>query len=148
MIEDLTFEVLERAVGSLLPASKEIALACDFPFIDDNYEGYIVQAKHLSNDVLTNDGKVPVVGTYEVEITYATSDDIAVAREVNQGASMKSLLALNMKDAIISHLPSGAHCEVYHVSSSSNDVTITESNRYVYSTIVNLSITPILGQTE
>lgn len=148
MIQDLTNDVLERAVGSLLPQTHPIALACDTSILPDDYEGYIVQSRSSAVSVVSNDGSTPLVATYDVEITFCTGVDTIIARQVNSSGALKCAL-IDLEEAVLSYLPSGTTLNIINVATSSNEVTITESNKYVFSIVASVTCQPLyVEETE
>lgn len=147
MIQDLTNDVLERAVGSLLPQGYAIALACDTSVLPDDYEGYIVQSRPGAVSVVSNDGTTPLVATYDVDITFCTGTDTIIARQVNSSGALKCAL-IDLEDAVLSYLPSGTSLNIINVATSSSEVTITESNKYVFTIVASVTCQPLYVETE
>lgn len=148
MIQDVTNDILERAVGSLIPQEHSIALACDVSILSDDYEGYIVQSRPGAVQVVSNDGSTPLVATYDVEITFCTSVDMIVARQVNSSGALKCALR-DLGDAVKQYLPNDTTLNIINVATSSNEVTITESNKYVFSIVASVTCQPLyLEETE
>lgn len=145
MILDKTIETLEQAVASVLPLSDNIALASDVPFIDDNYTGYVVEAKQVNVSVWSNNGKYPVVTQYNVSIVYECDDDQNTARASNSAVALVSALANDATTLEAKmHEVSQLDCAVYHVSCGDSNVEITDTRRYLFTATLNVTCQPLL----
>lgn len=145
MILDKTIETLEQAVASVLPLSDNIALASQVPVLDDNYTGYVVEAKQVNVSAWSNDGKFPVIAQYNISIVYECDDDQNKARASNSAVALVSALA---NDAVSfelkMHEASQLYCIVYHVSCEDSNVEITDTRRYLFTATLNVTCQPLL----
>lgn len=146
MIYDLTTEVLEQAVKSILEAYGEVFTPIDGIEPPDHFDGYIVQVRHTANTVMTNDGCTPVVSQYTLEITRKVVIEAVEARRVDSGATLAVNFA-NVQNAvndILTTIDPNLTLNVINVSLSNEDIMTTESETTIFSSTFDLTVQPLI----
>ena len=146
MIYDLTAEILEQAVKSILDAYGEVFTPIDGVELPDHFDGYLVQVRHTANPVMTNDGRTPVVSQYTFEITRRVVIEQVEARRVDSGATLAVNLA-NVQKAvndILNTIDTNLTLNVINVSLSNEDITTTESETTIFSSTFDLTVQPLI----
>lgn len=145
---DLTCDRLEQAVLPLLEMTAPTLIAVNTPVLDDTFEGFIVQSRHQSNDALSNDGKLPVLSTYALEIVLRTSSEPVLARRKASGGALMAFIAQELQTSVNAVLREGESLPIVNVSIASEEVYITESSLYEFNTTLNIVCQPLIGTEE
>lgn len=145
---DLTCDRLEQAILPLLGMTAPTLIAVNAPVLDDTFEGFIVQARHQSNDALSNDGKIPVLSTYALEIVLRTSSEPVIARRKASGGVLKAFIAQELQTSVNAVLREGESLPIVNVSIATEEVYITESSLHEFNTTLNIVCQPLLGSEE
>ena len=143
MIYDLTAGVLERALKAILAPIDAVLVAEDGVSIPDDFDGYIVQARHTANTALTHDGSMPVIATYEVEIARRVFGDGVDARATDSGASMAlNLSALQARvDEVIE---AGLSLHIIHSALTAEAIETSESGAHIFTSTFEVTCQPLM----
>lgn len=147
MIYDLTANVLERAIKSLLDPVAEVIVAQDGITIPDAYVGYIVQVRHTANTAMTNDGRMPVISTYEAEVTRHTFADGITARQEDSGATI-ALRFAEMQSSVNAVLESGLSLNIINVALTQEELATTETEAHLFSSVYEITCQPLLIEED
>lgn len=144
MTRDITCDTIERAIAEIIPSGEMIALACNTPELDDNYEGWLVQCRCETILATTNDGTTPVLCDYALEIDYITSSEVAQARQVMSSSALKDSLSRELQITINNILGEGLSLFVVNIASATSEVSITETRRNIFASNFNITCQPCL----
>lgn len=143
---DLTAEILEQAVKNILSPYGEVFTPIDGADLPNNFDGYLVQVRHTANTVMTNDGKIPVVSVYSLEVSRRVFAEQVQARRVDSGATLAINFA-NVQNVIIDILntiDSSLTLNVINVSLTNEDIATTESETTIFTSSFDLTVQPLI----
>ena len=140
---DLTADILERAIKRALEPIGSAIIVEDATSIPDDFDGYLVQVRHTSNTVLTNDGKLPVLATYDAEIVRRIYGDGILARQTDSGAIMTLTLSA-LQEFVDAELEEGLVLPLIHIALSSEEIETSEADAHLFSSTFEVTCHPLL----
>ena len=147
MIYDMTADILEKASKSLLKPIAEVIVASDGVSIPDDFLGFVIQVHHKANTIYSNDGKMPIVSVYEMEVMRKAVGSLDIARQQNSGASI-AMTFRDIQSVVDSLLEEGMMMNIINTSQISEDVATTEAEVCLFTNTFEVTCQPLLVEEE
>jgi hypothetical protein len=143
MIIDITADILEQAVKVILTGIAEVLNVSDSADVPDDYIGFIVQIRHRENTIMTNDGKLPVVSVYEMEIVRKVLGDVDIARRENSGATLATLFQ-GLQASVDALLEDGLQLNIINVTQTQEDIATTDTQTCWFTNVYDVTCQPLI----
>lgn len=147
MIYDLTADILESGIRTILAQTANVITGSDNIEIPDDFEGYIVQVKHTANVATDASGRIPVLATYEAEIERRVFQEAVEARQIESGSALKARFA-NYDNFAIALGEDDVTLNVISCAVSQEEIATTETGIHLFTTTLEFTVQPLIVQDE